>query len=208
MPRGSGWQTHSGAWRRAGDLIESILAAGETVYGVNTGFGKLADVRIPADKLAELQINLVRSHAGGVGDPLAEAEARAMLLLRANVLAKGFSGVRAELLELLVGLLNAGVHPVIPEKGSVGASGDLAPLAHLALVVVGEGEAFYRGERMAGAEALRRAGLEAAATYRKRGTGAAEWNAGHDRGGSTGNGTRAARGASFAIFRERCRSRR
>ena len=97
------------------------------MYGVNTGFGKLADVRIPGDKLAELQINLVRSHAGGVGDPLAEAEARAMLLLRANVLAKGFSGVRAELLELLVDLLNAGVHPVIPEKGSVGASGDLGP---------------------------------------------------------------------------------
>ena len=142
-------------------LIENILAAGETVYGVNTGFGKLADVRIPGDKLAELQINLVRSHAGGVGQPLAEAESRAMLLLRANVLAKGFSGVRTELLELLVSLLNAGVHPVIPEKGSVGASGDLAPLAHLALVVVGEGEAFYRGERIAGGEALRRAGLKA-----------------------------------------------
>ncbi len=141
-------------------LIEGILAAGETIYGVNTGFGKLADVRIPANKLAELQINLVRSHAGGVGEPLAEAETRAMVLLRANVLAKGFSGVRPELLELLVGLLNAGVHPVIPEKGSVGASGDLAPLAHLALVVVGEGEAFYRGERIAGGEALRRAGLK------------------------------------------------
>lgn len=141
-------------------LIERILAAGETVYGVNTGFGKLADVRIPANKLAELQINLVRSHAGGVGEPLAEAESRAMVLLRANVLAKGFSGVRPELLELLIGLLNAGVHPVIPEKGSVGASGDLAPLAHLALVVVGEGEAFYRGERIAGGEALRRAGLK------------------------------------------------
>jgi histidine ammonia-lyase len=141
-------------------LIEGILAAGETVYGVNTGFGKLADVRIPADKLAELQINLVRSHAGGVGDPLAEAEARAMVLLRANVLAKGFSGVRPQLLELLASLLNAGVHPVIPEKGSVGASGDLAPLAHLALVVVGEGEAFYQSERIAGAEALRRAGLK------------------------------------------------
>ena len=140
-------------------LIERILGAGDTVYGVNTGFGKLADVRIPGDKLSELQINLVRSHAGGVGNPLAEGEARAMLLLRANVLAKGFSGVRPELLQLLVGLLNAGVHPVIPEKGSVGASGDLAPLAHLALVVVGEGEAFYRGARMAGGEALRRAGL-------------------------------------------------
>jgi len=142
-------------------LIEKILAAGETVYGVNTGFGKLADVHVRGDKLAELQINLVRSHAGGVGQPLSEAESRAMVLLRANVLAKGFSGVRPELLELLVAMVNAGVHPVIPEKGSVGASGDLAPLAHLALVVVGEGEAFYRGERMAGGEALRRAGLKA-----------------------------------------------
>jgi histidine ammonia-lyase len=140
--------------------IEEILAAGETVYGVNTGFGKLSDVRIPPNKLAELQVNLVRSHAGGVGNPLSEAESRAMLLLRANVLAKGFSGVRPVLLELLGALLNAGVHPVIPEKGSVGASGDLAPLAHLALVLIGEGEAFYRGERIAGREALRRAGLQ------------------------------------------------
>jgi histidine ammonia-lyase len=141
-------------------LIEEILAAGHTVYGVNTGFGKLSDVRIPPEKLAELQFNLVRSHAGGVGSPLSEGESRAMLLLRANVLAKGFSGVRPALLELLVSLLNAGVHPVIPEKGSVGASGDLAPLAHLALVVIGEGEAFYRGERIPGGEALRRAGLQ------------------------------------------------
>ena len=141
-------------------LIERILAAGETVYGVNTGFGKLADVHVRGDKLAELQINLVRSHAGGVGEPLSEAESRAMVLLRANVLAKGFSGIRPELLELLVAMVNAGVHPVIPEKGSVGASGDLAPLAHLALVVVGEGEAFYRGKRVAGGEALRRAGLK------------------------------------------------
>jgi histidine ammonia-lyase len=141
-------------------LIERIVAEGQTVYGVNTGFGKLADVRISNDHLAQLQTNLVRSHAGGVGNPLSEAEARAMLLLRANVLAKGFSGTRPEVLDLLVGMLNAGVHPVIPEKGSVGASGDLAPLAHLALVVIGEGEAFYKGERIAGGEALRRAGLK------------------------------------------------
>lgn len=141
-------------------LIEQILAEGQTVYGVNTGFGKLSDVRIPPDKLAELQFNLVRSHAGGVGQPLSDAESRAMLLLRANVLAKGFSGVRPALLELLVAMVDAGVHPVIPEKGSVGASGDLAPLAHLALVVIGEGEAFYHGERISGAEALRRAGLQ------------------------------------------------
>jgi histidine ammonia-lyase len=142
------------------ELIEEILAAGQTVYGVNTGFGKLADVRVPPDKLAQLQTNLVRSHAGGVGNPLAVAEARAMLLLRANVLAKGFSGNRPELVELLAGMLNAGVTPVIPEKGSVGASGDLAPLAHLALVVIGEGEAFYQGERLAGSEAMLRAGLK------------------------------------------------
>ena len=147
-----------GAASRA--LIEQIVAEGQTVYGVNTGFGKLADVRISNDHLAQLQTNLVRSHAAGVGQPLSEAESRAMLLLRANVLAKGFSGTRAEVLELLTGMLNAGVHPVIPEKGSVGASGDLAPLAHLALVVIGEGEAWYKGERTAGGEALRCAGLK------------------------------------------------
>lgn len=140
--------------------IDSIIETGQTVYGVNTGFGRLSDVHVPADSLAQLQINLVRSHAGGVGQPISVAESRAMLLLRANVLACGFSGIRPELLELLVALLNAGVTPVIPEKGSVGASGDLAPLAHLALVVIGEGEAYLQGERMPGAEALRRAGLK------------------------------------------------
>src|SRR5271165_4335462 len=150
-------------------LIEQIVAAGHTVYGVNTGFGKLSDVRISDDKLAQLQTNLVRSHAGGVGQPLSEPESRAMLLLRANVLAKGFSGTRVEVIELLVALLNAGVHPVIPEKGSVGASGDLAPLAHLALVAIGEGEAFYKGARMAGGEALRRAGLQPLALAAKEG---------------------------------------
>jgi histidine ammonia-lyase len=141
-------------------LIEEILAAGQTAYGVNTGFGKLSDVRIPDESLAQLQANLVHSHAGGVGQPLSEGESRAMLLLRANVLAKGFSGCRPALVKLLVALLNAGVYPVIPEKGSVGASGDLAPLAHLALVTIGEGEAFYKGVRIAGGEALRRAGLQ------------------------------------------------
>jgi histidine ammonia-lyase len=139
--------------------IEQILAQGRTVYGVNTGFGKLSDVHIKPEDLGALQINLVRSHAGGIGQPLSAPEARAMLLLRANVLAKGFSGVRPELVELLVAMLNSGVTPVIPEKGSVGASGDLAPLAHLALVTIGEGEAWFKGERLSGAEALRRAGL-------------------------------------------------
>ncbi len=141
-------------------VVESILQTGRTIYGVNTGFGKLAEVSVPAEHLAQLQTNLVRSHACGLGDPLSEVESRAMLLLRANVLAKGFSGVRTELVELLIAMLNCGVHPVIPSRGSVGASGDLAPLAHLALVVIGEGEAFHQGERMPGARALAVAGLE------------------------------------------------
>jgi histidine ammonia-lyase len=156
-------RTRIGASRAA---IEQILAEGRTVYGVNTGFGKLSDVHIKPESLGALQVNLVRSHAGGIGQPLSVPEARAMLLLRANVLAKGFSGVRPELVELLVAMLNTGVTPVIPEKGSVGASGDLAPLAHLALVTIGEGEAWFAseagldGERLAGGEALLRAGLK------------------------------------------------
>ena len=140
-------------------VIEEALARGVAVYGVNTGFGKLADISIALDQVCNLQVNLVRSHACGLGKPLSEPETRAMLLLRANVLAKGLSGVRRETVEMLIELLNAGVRPVVPEKGSVGASGDLAPLAHLALVLIGEGEAFYRGKLMSGAEALQRAKL-------------------------------------------------
>ncbi|MDX6384701.1 MAG: histidine ammonia-lyase, partial [Blastocatellia bacterium] len=128
--------------------------------GVNTGFGKLSDVHIDRSQLRELQLNLVRSHAGGVGAPLSEAETRAMLLLRANVLAEGFSGCRPVLVESLIAMIEGGVTPVIPAKGSVGASGDLAPLAHLALVVIGEGEAFFEGERLPGRSALDRAGIE------------------------------------------------
>jgi histidine ammonia-lyase len=141
-------------------VVEKIVAEGRTVYGVNTGFGKLSDVRIEPSQLRELQLNLVRSHSCGLGPPLSEAEARAMLLLRANVLAQGYSGCRPVLIEALLRLLESGVTPVIPEKGSVGASGDLAPLAHLALTVIGEGEAFYRGERMPSAKALQRATIE------------------------------------------------
>ncbi|MBV9760640.1 MAG: histidine ammonia-lyase [Acidobacteriaceae bacterium] len=145
--------------RPSRDVIERVIRGGEVVYGVNTGFGKLSDVHIPAAELELLQLNLVRSHSCGVGDPLPEAETRAMMLLRANVLAHGNSGCRVELVEALIAMLNRGVHPVIPEKGSVGASGDLAPLAHLALSLIGEGESFHRGRRMPGAEALRAAGL-------------------------------------------------
>ena len=144
----------------------------------------------------------------GVGEPLAEAESRAMLLLRANVLAKGFSGVRPELLELLVGLLNAGVHPVIPEKGSVGASGDLAPLAHLALVVVGEGEAFYRGERIDGGEALRRAGLKPLQLTAKEGLALLNGTQAMTAVGGLGDCTSADGSSSFAICRARCHSKR
>jgi histidine ammonia-lyase len=141
-------------------VVEKIIAEGRTVYGVNTGFGKLSDVHIEPSELRELQLNVVRSHACGVGQPLSEIETRAMLLLRANVLALGYSGARPLIIETLVSMLERGVHPLIPEKGSVGASGDLAPLAHLALVVIGEGEAVYQGERLTGAEAMRRAGIE------------------------------------------------
>src|SRR5256712_11203316 len=141
-------------------VVEKIVAEERTVYGVNTGFGKLSDVHIEQSQLRELQLNLVRSHSCGLGAPLSEVEARAMLLLRANVLAQGYSGCRPVLIEILIAMLECGVTPVIPEKGSVGASGDLAPLAHLALTVIGEGEAFYRGERMAGAKALQSASIE------------------------------------------------
>ncbi len=141
-------------------IIENIVARDVIVYGVSTGFGKLSDVRIPRGELGQLQLNLVRSHACGIGNPLSEPEVRAMMLLRANVLALGFSGIRLEIIEMLCELLNHHVCPVIPEKGSVGASGDLAPLAHLALSLIGEGEASFEGERVESREALRRAGLE------------------------------------------------
>jgi histidine ammonia-lyase len=141
-------------------VVEEITESGRVVYGVNTGFGKLADIRIAHSELRELQLNLVRSHACGVGAPLSEEETRAMLLLRANVLALGYSGARPLVIETLISMLERGVHPVIPEKGSVGASGDLAPLAHLALTVIGEGEAFYKGERMMSSKALKLTGIE------------------------------------------------
>ncbi len=140
-------------------VIERVIREGRVVYGVNTGFGKLSDVHISPSELEQLQLNLVRSHACGVGPPLSEQETRALMLLRANVLARGNSGCRVELVESLLEMLRHGVYPMVPEKGSVGASGDLAPLAHLALSMIGEGESFYRGERLPGGEALRTAGI-------------------------------------------------
>jgi histidine ammonia-lyase len=140
--------------------VDKAALAGERVYSINTGFGVLSKVRIPDDKLDQLQVNLIRSHCAGVGEPHTEKESRAILLLRANVLAKGFSGVRAEVADALIALLNHRIHPVIPTKGSVGASGDLAPLAHLAAVLIGEGEAFVDGKRLPGGQALQNAGLK------------------------------------------------
>ena len=155
--------------RAARDVIESALATDAVIYGVTTGFGKLSDVRIPHDKLRDLQVNLLRSHACGVGEPLPEPEVRGAMLLRANSLAKGFSGVRLEVVETLLELLNRRIHPVVPSRGSVGASGDLAPSAHMALVMIGEGEAVYQGNRLPGGEALQRAGLGAISLQAKEG---------------------------------------
>ncbi len=144
---------------RSREPVERLAAGDEPIYAVNTGVGLLADVRIPREDLDRLQVNVVRSHAAGVGPPLARPVVRAMMLIRANVLAKGFSGIRPAVAELLCDLLNRGVTPVIPEQGSVGASGDLAPLAHMALVLIGEGEAEFEGAVLPGREALARAGL-------------------------------------------------
>jgi len=145
---------------RSRTVVERLAAADAPVYGVNTGVGLLADVRVPPADLEQLQRNVIRSHAAGVGDPLARDEVRAMILIRANVLAKGFSGIRPVVAERLCQMLEHGVTPVVPSQGSVGASGDLAPLAHMALVLMGEGEAELRGQRMPGREALRLAGIE------------------------------------------------
>ena len=140
-------------------VVEQVLRDGRTVYGVNTGFGKLANVKVGAAELEQLQVNLLRSHACGVGDPLPTATVRALMLLRVRTLATGRSGARVELVEKLVELLNADVVPRVPSQGSVGASGDLAPLAHLALALIGEGEVDHEGERRPAAEALAKAGI-------------------------------------------------
>lgn len=140
-------------------LVERVIEEGCVVYGINTGFGKLSEVHIAPKDLDALQLNLVRSHSCGLGQPLSRAETRAMMLLRANVLSLGYSGCRVVVVETLLRMLQFGIHPVIPEKGSVGASGDLAPLAHLALATIGEGECEYRGERMSSDAALRSAGI-------------------------------------------------
>ncbi len=138
--------------------LEGLLKSGEAIYGVNTGFGALSNARISDDELGELQVNLIRSHASSMGKPHPAEIVRAIMLLRANALLKGNSGVKPETVRLLVDLLNKRVHPVIPEKGSVGASGDLSPLSHMALVLMGEGQAEYKGQVLPGGQALDQAG--------------------------------------------------
>lgn len=148
------------AMRRTRRRVEAIVDSGEPTYGVNTGFGYFAEVSVSADQVRELQLNLVRSHAAGTGEGLPAEVVRALLLLRANVMARGTSGVRPVVVDQMLALLRADVLPVVPRQGSVGASGDLAPLAHLALVLIGEGEATVGGAPVSGAAALQHAGLE------------------------------------------------
>ena len=145
---------------RARAVVEDLVVNNRVGYGVTTGVGQLSDVRIPPDDIRKLQVNLMRSHAVGVGEPLSQQVSRAMMLLRANSLAKGCSGVRAVIIDTLCELLNRGVHPVVPSQGSVGASGDLAPLAHLGLVLIGEGEAYYQSKRMPATDALKQADIK------------------------------------------------
>ncbi|CAN5672880.1 histidine ammonia-lyase [soil metagenome] len=146
--------------RAARAVVERAVREERVVYGVTTGFGALSEVVIPTHRIRELQLNLIRSHAAGIGEPLSEVETRAIMLMRASTLALGYSGVREAVIELLLECLNRGVHPVIPCRGSVGASGDLAPLSHLALVLLGEGVAVLDGESVDGGVALSRSGLE------------------------------------------------
>src|SRR3954468_13576158 len=150
-------------------VVDSLVARRAVAYGVTTGFGKLSDVAIPPERLAELQVNLVRSHAAGVGDLLPEREVRAMMLLRADVISKGYSGARIELAEQLLAMLNAGLFPPVPEQGSVGASGDLAPLAHLALSLIGESTLNCGKDSGPAAEMLKAAGLTAITLATKEG---------------------------------------
>ena len=149
------------AVQRARAVVDALVAGNKLSYAITTGVGKLSDVRIAGPQIREMQVNLIRSHAVGVGEPLSIAEVRAMMLLRANSLAKGNSGVRTEIIDCICELLNRGVTPFVPSQGSVGASGDLAPLAHLALALIGEGECLdERGKRIPTADALRKAGIK------------------------------------------------
>jgi histidine ammonia-lyase len=145
---------------RSRSNLERLISSGKTIYGINTGFGNLMDIRIQDEDLLKLQANLIRSHASGVGDPLTVEEVRAMMLIRANSLVKGFSGVTMKLIDAILSFLNTGITPVVPRFGSVGASGDLAPLAHVALCIMGESNVFYKGERMSTKRAMDITGIK------------------------------------------------
>lgn len=151
------------------NLVQSILLQNRTVYGISTGFGEFSKVSIGSEQSALLQENLILSHCVAVGEPLNQETVRAMMLLRANALCKGYSGIRRELIETLIAMLNCGVHPIVPQQGSLGASGDLAPLSHMALVLLGKGEAIYKGERMSGDRAMQLAGLKTFSLIAKEG---------------------------------------
>lgn len=150
-------------------VVEGIIARGETVYGITTGFGRFAEVRIPAADIDSLQVNLVRSHATGVGPAFSKEQVRAIMLLQANKLSKGASGVRRKVVEMLLAFLKKDLTPIVPQQGSVGASGDLAPMAHIALVLIGKGRALFGGREMSGLRALRLAGLKPLALKAKEG---------------------------------------
>jgi histidine ammonia-lyase len=154
---------------RSAATVARLLATGDAIYGVNTGFGKLAKTRIAAADLSALQVNIVRSHAAGVGAPLAPDVVRLILLLKLNALSQGASGISLKVMEALGALINGDIRPIIPGQGSVGASGDLAPLAHMSLVLIGEGEAQVKGARVNGAEAMKVAGVAPVALGPKEG---------------------------------------
>jgi histidine ammonia-lyase len=145
---------------RSAKAVQELVQQKNTVYGITTGFGAFCKTTIPTNDLNTLQRNIVRSHAAGVGKPLDIDAVRAMMLIRANTLASGYSGIRLETLQLLLQMIERGIHPIVPRQGSLGASGDLAPLAHMSLVMIGEGKAIVNGETMSGNEALKSVGLE------------------------------------------------
>ncbi|SQB20876.1 histidine ammonia-lyase [Citrobacter koseri] len=160
------------------DCVNNIVAEGRTAYGINTGFGLLAQTRIATEDLQNLQRSLVLSHAAGIGEPLDDAMVRLIMVLKINSLARGFSGIRLSVIEALIALVNAEVWPLIPAKGSVGASGDLAPLAHMSLTLLGEGKARWQGEWLPAKEALKKGWTGTDHAGGERGTGAAEWHPG------------------------------
>ncbi len=145
---------------RSRATLQELLDQGNSIYGVNTGFGELSNVKIPQNRILQLQTNLIRSHAAGVDEPIDTETTRAAMLLRANTLAKGYSGIKVETIHTLIEMLNKRIHPIIPSKGSVGASGDLAPLSHMTLVLIGEGKAEHNGKILAGKQAMRKAGIK------------------------------------------------